>query len=242
VDAWVAEKAGKESASRLPVTPIAGPALEGLLPDKLFFAAVARQYPVAMNPPAPFAVHNVLVYEKNGSVKHFPTPEELKSYFQRAAGTIQAQGEARRIVSAWLRLTQTFSEDGFFRFTIPDDQIKSSWQEAGALVVTGKALVVPKGGDSGEIVATLTFAGPRNGPRRLISITEKRDVKAGVRPICQATKLLDKDPIVRRMAEQDLLVMGRTAWPYVSEQREKASPELRREIDRVWKRILEERR
>jgi hypothetical protein len=31
----------------------------------------------------------------------------------------------------------------------------------------------------------------------------REQLRAGPRPICQATKLLDRDPIVRRMAEQD---------------------------------------
>jgi hypothetical protein len=42
------------------------------------------------------------------------------------------------------------------------------------------------------------------------------------------------------MAEQDLLVMGRAAKPYLDEQRAIASPELRDEIDRVWQQILRE--
>jgi hypothetical protein len=54
--------------------------------------------------------------------------------------------------------------------------------------------------------------------------------------------LLDADPIVRRMAEQDLLIMGSAAKSYLDEQRAKASPELRRAIDRLWQRIVDEGR
>lgn len=243
VAAWMAEKAGQEAGKRLPQPRHVGSAaLDALFPDTLFYAVIARQYPVNVMLPTPFAAQNVLVYQKDGTVKLITKPAELQALFMKAVGPIQTQGEGKKVAAAWLRLTQEFSQDGFFRFTVPEEQITTAWQPAGALVVTGKALVVPKGGDKGEITATLIFAGQGNNPRRLVQITEKRDVQAGVRPICQATKLLDADPIVRRMAEQDLLVMGRAAWPYVSEQREKASPELRREIDRVWKRVLEERR
>jgi hypothetical protein len=42
------------------------------------------------------------------------------------------------------------------------------------------------------------------------------------------------------MAEKDILVMGSAAKGYLDEQRAKASPELRRAIDRVWRRILDE--
>ena len=62
----------------------------------------------------------------------------------------------------------------------------------------------------------------------------------GVRPICQATKLLDADPLVRRMAEQDILVMGQSAKEYLDEQRANAKPELKAAIDRIWKRIVDE--
>jgi hypothetical protein len=74
----------------------------------------------------------------------------------------------------------------------------------------------------------------------LDSVSETRAVRPGVRPICQATKLLDADPLVRRMAEQDILVMGRSAKGYLDEQRSKAKPELRKAIDRIWKRIVAE--
>ena len=63
-----------------------------------------------------------------------------------------------------------------------------------------------------------------------------------MRPICQATKLLDADPLVRRMAERDLLVMGSVAQDYLIQQRLKATPELQREMDQIWERIVEEGR
>jgi hypothetical protein len=63
-----------------------------------------------------------------------------------------------------------------------------------------------------------------------------------VRPICQATKLLDPDPVVRRMAEDAILVMGRAAEEYLSEQRARATPALRAAIDQIWQRILIEER
>jgi hypothetical protein len=59
----------------------------------------------------------------------------------------------------------------------------------------------------------------------------------GIRPRCQATLLLHADPLVRAIAEQDLLVLGRYARGYLLEQRANASEELRREIDRIWRQI-----
>lgn len=76
----------------------------------------------------------------------------------------------------------------------------------------------------------------------LVNIYERAALVPGVRPICQATKLLDRDPIVRRMAEQDLLVMGRAAKPYLDQVRSTARPKLQEAIDRVWQRILQDGR
>ena len=63
-----------------------------------------------------------------------------------------------------------------------------------------------------------------------------------IAPICEATKLLGPDPIVRRMAEQDVLVMSRAAKPYLDQVRATAEPKLQEAIDRIWQRILEESR
>ena len=49
--------------------------------------------------------------------------------------------------------------------------------------------------------------------------------------------LLDANPLVRRIAEQDLLIMGLAAEGYLMEQRAKAGTELRQAIDRVWRQI-----
>jgi len=77
---------------------------------------------------------------------------------------------------------------------------------------------------------------------KLAKVVEENTVKPGVRPICQATKLLDPDPIVRGMAEQCIVVMGSEAREYLLGQRAKASPELQQAIDRVWQRIIDEER
>jgi hypothetical protein len=92
------------------------------------------------------------------------------------------------------------------------------------------------GGNGGQVEATLVF----DGAGKLASARQTAKLRQGNRPICQATKLLDADPIVRRMAEKDILVMGRAARDYLVEQQKMASPALKKAIDRVWKRIVDE--
>ena len=44
------------------------------------------------------------------------------------------------------------------------------------------------------------------------------------------------------MAEQDILVMGRAAKPYLDEIRVKAKPKLKQAIDRIWRQIVDKGR
>jgi hypothetical protein len=105
-------------------------------------------------------------------------------------------------------------------------------------------VVTPQGGNQGEIAATLTFDARGN----LVTGSESANIKRGIRPICQATKLLDPDPVVRGMAEEAILVMGKGAKAYLGEQRARdeqrarARPELQEAINRIWRRILSEDR
>jgi hypothetical protein len=125
-----------------------------------------------------------------------------------------------------------FSQDGFYTFG--DAYVRVTTFADGSLQVSGRVRVTA--GGKGHIRATLDF--DSNGC--LKEVSEVRRVCPGVRPICQATKLLDPDPLVRRMAEQDILVMGTAAKGYLDEQRAKARPELQKAIDRIWKRIVDE--
>src|SRR5262249_20993860 len=125
--------------------------------------------------------------------------------------------------------------DGFYKFVLMDQATKAS-TEGGQRKAIGKMVVMA--GGNGEIDGAVLFS----DGGKLLNATVTSKLKPGPRPICQATKLLDTDPIVRKMAEQDLLVMGRAARPYLDEQRAKANPELQRAIDCIWQRILDEDR
>jgi len=131
-------------------------------------------------------------------------------------------------------LTQEFHQDGYFKFEVLEKEFAVDGKEE--LKASGRLMV--KDGGNGQLSAELMI--DKNG--KLAKAEEKAEIRRGIRPICQATKLLDGDPIVRRMAEQDLLIMGRAAKPYLDEQRAKAAPELQKAIDRIWERIEKEDR
>ena len=225
-----------KGAERGQVIPLANDALGRTFAGHLFYALRFRQYPVAVMPPDPLKTTNLFVVKPDGSVEHLPDVGALEAFFRAALSPVTTDPQAQDAAKAWLRLAQEFRQDGFLQFSIPDESLQVASVASGGHEVTGKAVVIPHGGNQGEMAASLTF----DGSGKLVTVSESAYIKRGIRPICQATKLLDSDPIVRAMAEQAILVMGRAAKEYLDEQRPMASPELREAIDRVWQRILGE--
>jgi hypothetical protein len=213
------------------VTYVEDEAVGKTLPDHQFFAVLFRQYPVARIVPEGLAASNVFVVDKESKVTPLTEVKGLEKFFQSHV-TARTDDQLKDAGRAWLRLAQEFHQDGFYAFKLMDDSTKVKPEKEGKSV-SGKVVVMA--GGNGEIDATLTF----DEKGRLATLRHKAELKPGPRPICQATKLLDPDPVVRAMALQDLLIMGRPARDYLDEQRAKASPELRCEIDRVWQRIVQ---
>lgn len=203
-----------------------------LFPTYLFYIVRFRQYPVARMLPAPLTANNIFVVGKDSAVQHLTDVKGLEKFFRNNLPPVNQPATATTAMYAWLRISQEFVQDGMFQFTIPADRIVVT-PTNGGLKVTGAAVVVPNGANRGEVTATMTFT-----QGELVGVEQTSTVKAGMRPICQATKLLDPDPIVQRMAEQDLLIMGPAAETYIIEQRAKASPELQAAIDQMWARMV----
>ena len=237
-DALARKLAEFKGAKRGQVIAVEGEALAHAFPKYRFYLLRFRQYPVAVRPPERLQSNNLFVVTPKGSVDYIGDAKALERFFRATLAPVKADTEARDALKAWLRLAEEFHQDGFLQFSVPDDALRVTPAAGGGLRVTGKAVVNPQGGNMGEIAASLTF----DPAGKLVKGSETANIKRGVRPICQATKLLDPDPIVRGMAEQALLVMGKAAKEYLDEQRAKAGPELRRAIDRVWQRILTEDR
>jgi len=231
------EKYVKEKGfERGEISPISDENLQKEFGDVVFYALRFRQFPVAYEVPAGMKPSNLYAVQPDGTVANLADVDGLTKFFQKALAPAKDVGSAKVAARAWVRLTEEWRQDGFFQFAIPDESVSA---EAGAtgLKASAKAVVVG-GGNRGEIAATLTF----DPDGKLAVATDEGQVQQGVRPICQATKSLDPDPIVRGMARQCILVMGLRARDYLTEQREKASPELQLEIDRIWGEIVLEKR
>jgi hypothetical protein len=217
------------------VTQIKDDSLAKVLSKYIFFTAHYRQFPIARALPEPLKFANIFAYSADGKLTLLNDPKTLEKFFKDNVGSTKELNPAKDVARAWLKLSPELKQDGFFKFVIMDDSTKAELIK-GAVSASGKVVVMQ--GGTGELNARLSF----NDEGKLVKIDEESKIRPGPRPICQATKLLDADPIVRKMAEQDLLIMGRAARPYLDEQRAKATPELRYAIDRLWQRILKEDR
>jgi hypothetical protein len=214
------------------VIHIDAPALHKSFPGYEFFALRFRLYPVARVIPEGMKASNVFAVAKDGKIEHLKDAKALEMFFRQHGATARNEESAGALAQGWLWLAQEFVQDGFYAFTLGKPEVKS---EGGKVVSATDTAVVMKGGN-GEMRATLSF----DNAGKVEKVAHTQKIKPGPRPICQATKLLDPDPIVRRMAEQDLLYLGLAARDYLREQRAAASPELRRAIDRLWERIQKE--
>jgi hypothetical protein len=212
--------------------------LSGTFPKDVFFAVRFRIYPVAMQIPAGLKPSNIFVVPPSGKVELLKDDKALGKFFHDHATAAVKDPEAIAVTQSWLLLAQEFVQDGFYKFEVSKEVgiVRDDVEPRRLLSTNGRAVVMA--GGNGEVLAALRFG--KDGKVETGTTTAK--VKEGPRPICQATKLLDPDPIVREMAEQTLLYLGSAAKNYLDEQRAKASPELQRAIDRLWQRILEEER
>ncbi len=204
-------------------------------PAQVFVTALFRQFPVGRPVPEGLKASNVFAYNVDGKLELLPTGKELEAFFKSHQADAKKDDAAKDLARSWIRLSQEYSQDGFYKFALQDDSTKVASADKGKTV---SARTVVMQGGNGELSATLTL----DEAGKLVKVSETRMIRPGPRPICQATKLLDADPLVRRMAEQDLLIMGRFAEGYLKEQRAKAKPELQQAIDRLWQRIQAEQR
>jgi hypothetical protein len=219
-------------ANTFTITPVTKAYVRRAFPGKAFFGVGFRQYPVTVLPPKGLSSSNVFVVDEDCEVTPLTRPAQLVGFFEEELPQVQNNNQAKAAGRAFLRLLAELFQDGFYTFGAPKVVVRNLGD--GTTVVTGSVSVTD--GGKGTLSAELDF----DSDGFLTDVTWDGKVMPGMRPKCQATKLLDADPLVRRMAEQDLLVMGRSAKGYLNEQRAKANPQLKQAIDRLWKRIVAE--
>jgi len=216
------------------IRPITDDYVARAFPNLSFFGVIFRQYPIARLCPGQHGLEcSNIFFVQDEAVGFVPNISELKTFFSQQLSPVPSEDAANDAGRSWLRFSDELKQDLFFVFSSPAVEYKPT---ADGATVAGQVVVT--GGGRGEINMTMIL----DAWGIFVDVWETSTVLPGVRPICQATKLLDRDPIVRRMAEQDILVMGRMAKPYLDEIRAKAKPKLKQAIDRIWRRIVDEGR
>lgn len=219
------KKAGVANAQ---ILPLEAGVLGKALPGQKFFAVRFRQFPVAVAPPEGMNSANVFAVGKDGKPRLIRDDTELEKFMRATLAGVD-KGKVQDALASWLTLAPELHQDGFYAFEILNKGFAIE-DKGEAIEAAGRAMVT-KGGN-GELNVTMIF---KEG--KLAKVVASSKLRPGPRPRCQATKLLDSEPIVREMAEQALLYMGLAARDYIMEQRAKATPPLREAIDRLWQRI-----
>jgi hypothetical protein len=229
----VREYLAKQKGDAAKATAIQDDVVAKMLPGKILFGVVFPRYPRAVAPPKGISASSVFV--AGDPVKPLNNEEEMFFFVRENLPKIETDDQAKDAARVYMRLFQEFHQDGYYKFKLMADSTKVSTDGDMRLV---EVVAVVMDGGNGTLKAKLKF----DAEGKLASQSGMTELKPGVRPKCQATKLLDADPDVRLMAERDLLCMGRAARPYLDEQRAKASPELQQAIDRIWRRICDQDR
>jgi hypothetical protein len=210
--------------------------LKALFPDCTFVFLTIPQWPLARPVAPPLEMNNVFAVDGKETVTLMTSAEQLQKFFQAKLPALKGEDQLKAVAAAWATLTVEFYQDGMFKFTAGKPEVlPTGGRSTTVRVVT---TVNQAGGNSGEVTSTLSI----DSSGKLISANDKSTLKAGMRPICQSTKLLDPDPLVRRMAEQDLLIMGQDCFWYLDMMRAESSPELQNAIDAIKVRILKDER
>lgn len=211
------------------------PAIQNAFPERLFYTLRFRQWPIGFDIPAPMRSNNIFTLSKASGLKLITDLDQLKNLFKAEIANATTVKKQRDVTMAWIRLQEELAQDGMYQFLTP--LIENSTSAKGN-TFNAVAKVSTNTGNLGQLQANFVFG--TNGT--VLSINATNNLQEGMRPICQSTKLLDQDPIIRSMAKRDLLIMGRFAKPYLEEIRSTVSPELKREIDAIWKQIEKENR
>ena len=231
----VADYLASRGVSGAVIRPVTDDYVGRTFPNFTFFSVIFRQYPVAVQcPQVPgLKCANLFFVQDGASVDFVATIPDLKFFFSAELGVAPSADTASDVAGTWLRFSEELKQDLFYTFSDPNISYLPRDD-----VPRVRAYATVAGGGDGRIDVVIAFGDAGS----LVQIYEKSALRPGVRPICQATRLLDRDPIVRRMAEQDILIMGRAARPYLDQIRATARPKLQQAIDRIWQRILAEGR
>ncbi len=203
---WLQQTAVGEHAEALrtlqllPLTRIADDRLTRAFPEYYFYLKRFPRYPLARLLPAPLGTNNLFAVKREkperaaaglelppDQVILITEADMLKKFFLAHAQPIirphirmtpeGVHNGMKAYAYSWLRLSAELHNDGFFRFRIPAEGLQVA-AVPGNRQVTGRAEVIPTGGNAGRLTAVLTF----DGGTQLAGIEETVELEVGIRP------------------------------------------------------------
>ncbi|MHB0939368.1 MAG: hypothetical protein ACYC6A_23490 [Armatimonadota bacterium] len=178
IESWVSRLETKDGEPyALPRSPVflADPTLGKTFPGYVFYAARCPDEKA----PLPMRDHNLFAVRNDGALKHLANRHDLEAFF---LAEVRAVGEDEEeavtgMTTAWLRLTQEFTQDGALCFFTPAENLKAAYRTSTVTSIngwraSGQAVLTPGGTLAGDITVNLTF----DAAGQLKTITEMRNL------------------------------------------------------------------
>ncbi|HYR76325.1 MAG TPA: hypothetical protein VEM96_10830 [Pyrinomonadaceae bacterium] len=171
---WLARMPGAQGGS---IVSIDDAAVMQAFPSERFYILRYPRYPVAQVLPEALTYNNLVVTSTDRRVEQIPDTTVLETIFRSKLITVKDERRALSAVTAWLRLTQEFHQDGFLEFSKPDDTLKALRNSDG-ITALGTTRVIAEAGNNGQIAVVIKF--DRTG--KCSEVQETANVIAGRRP------------------------------------------------------------
>jgi hypothetical protein len=164
---------GDPETSYYSMDPVQARYVTTLFPDTEFCGVYFEQWPLQVEPPEGLAPSNVFYMNQGDpNLYYLTSPAELRTFFLEnwpVVGAGANHGLLKDTAKTWLRLSQEFSQDGFYTFSKPVVEVVGT---------TAYGMVEVLEGGTGYIWVTIT-----TGPTGSLTIVEDRHIHRGIRPL-----------------------------------------------------------
>ncbi|MBI2808247.1 MAG: hypothetical protein HYX68_24945 [Planctomycetes bacterium] len=100
------------------VKPQDAPNVKNTLPDYNLVIVRFRQFPIARIMPEGLRSSNIFAVSKDGKIEYLKDAQTLQKFIRAHQTPAKTEADAKRILAAWLTLTQEFHQDGMFKFEV----------------------------------------------------------------------------------------------------------------------------
>ena len=174
IDRWLARMPNARGGS---IVSIDDAAVVQAFPSERFYILRYSRYPVAQVLPEALTYNNLVMASTDRRVELIADTSALETIFRSKLITVKDERRALNAVTAWLRLTQEFHQDGFLEFSQPDATLKALRNPDG-ITALGTTRVIADAGNDGQIAVVIRF--DRTG--KCSEVQETANVIAGRRP------------------------------------------------------------